>query len=427
MTLFVFLVFLVLLLVASFRWIVPILVAFATLVPFSEGFVIVGIELKFIRLLALASLIRLVGMGQLSFKLNQIDKVYLTWVGVGFIIYILSHRNGAAFIYRAGVAVDCVFLWLLARYAFERDWYGVSIRALGIALVVVSASVAAELWTGNNVFDVVGQPNAMWRDGKMRLYSAFDHPILMGSFFAAVIPLILALWMTKRVTIWMALIALSLALMCVFAAGSSGPIGAMLVGIVAMLGYRLRRLIFPSFWLLMGTLLVLHFFIMENSVWWLLARIDLTGSSTGWHRYWLMEQALNHWDEWILIGTRDITHWNVWYNDVTSMYVLQAISGGGVGLLAFFWLCWKLFTRLENSRVVEPDAIQPLLQWALLCSFLTHLASFMSVAYWGQTLVLFGFWVALYTSFPNQINPRRVPTSSRPHRPVTTSRQSAGY
>lgn len=427
MTFFVFLVFLGLLMVVSFRWIVPVLVAFATLVPFTEGFVILGIDLKFIRLLALAALIRMVGMGQFSIKLNGIDKVYLMWIGVGFIVFMLAHLSGAAFVYRAGMVFDCVLVWLLARWTLERDWYGVAIRALGVALAVVSASVAAELWTGSNVFALIGQPDAILRDGKLRLYSAFDHPILMGSFFAAVIPLILALWFTKRVAMWMALIALGLALMCVFATGSSGPIAATLVGCFGMLCYRMRKLVYPGLWLFAGTTFALHFFVMEQSVWLLFARLDFTGSSTGWHRYWLIEQALNHWDEWILIGTRDITHWNVWKNDVTSMYVSQAITGGGVGLLAFFWLCWKLFTRLENSRVVEPDAIHPLFQWALLCSFLTHLASFMSVAYWGQTLVLFGFWVALYTSFPNQINPRRVPTSSRPHRPVTTSRQSAGY
>ncbi|QGG80123.1 hypothetical protein GH975_05855 [Litorivicinus lipolyticus] len=398
----VFGVFLLLVLFGSLRWLVPTLVAFAVLVPFTEGLVVAGIDLKYIRLLSLAGLVRLIAMGRFSLELNQVDRVYLFWVLSGFAVFMLANLNGSSFVYRAGMAFDGLVLWALARWALNADWYGVAVRAFTVALVLVSISVAAELYSGSNVLGAIGQPDALWRDGKARLYAAFDHPILMGSFFAAVLPLVLGLWVTQKISKISALVAGALTVMIVLSTSSSGPIAAMAVGVLAFAGFKLKSWVYPGLIALVLIAGVLHFLVMEQSVWLLLGRLDLTGSSTGYHRYWLIEQTVNHFNEWFLVGTRDISHWNVWANDVTSMYVLQAITGGLVVLVAFFWMCWKLFVRLENTESVDPIALPPVLQWGLFCSFLTQLASFMSVAYWGQTLVLFGFWVALYSSLPRQ-------------------------
>ena len=47
-------------------------------------------------------------------------------------------------------------------------------------------------------------------------------------------------------------------------------------------------------------LVTLHL-VMKAPVWALLARIDLTGSSSGYHRYVLIDQCISRFSEWRLI------------------------------------------------------------------------------------------------------------------------------
>ena len=51
--------------------------------------------------------------------------------------------------------------------------------------------------------------------------------------------------------------------------------------------------------LALGT--VLHF-VMNHGIWHLIARIDLVGGSTGYHRFHLIDKAIAHFGERWLVG-----------------------------------------------------------------------------------------------------------------------------
>ena len=57
-------------------------------------------------------------------------------------------------------------------------------------------------------------------------------------------------------------------------------------------------------WCMVLGILVLHI-IMKAPVWFFaFAHIDVTGSSTGYFRATLIDQAVNHFSDWWLMGTK---------------------------------------------------------------------------------------------------------------------------
>ena len=49
--------------------------------------------------------------------------------------------------------------------------------------------------------------------------------------------------------------------------------------------------------------------VMNAPLYYLIARIDLTGSSTGYHRAALIDAAITHANEWWVGGTDHTRHW----------------------------------------------------------------------------------------------------------------------
>ena len=48
---------------------------------------------------------------------------------------------------------------------------------------------------------------------------------------------------------------------------------------------------------------------MKAPVWALIARVDLTGSSSSYQRYQLVDMTIRHFGAWWLIGTPDYVNW----------------------------------------------------------------------------------------------------------------------
>ena len=61
---------------------------------------------------------------------------------------------------------------------------------------------------------------------------------------------------------------------------------------------------------LVGLACVLHI-VMKAPVWHLIARITVFDASTGWHRYWVIDQSLRHIGDWWLLGTTSTLSWEV--------------------------------------------------------------------------------------------------------------------
>ena len=98
---------------------------------------------------------------------------------------------------------------------------------------------------------------------------------------------------------------------------SSTPILSILLGIIGWLLFILRKRMRDILILILMGIVGLDI-VMKAPVYHLIARIDLTGGSTGWHRFNLINQAVINWKDWFLVGIVNIDYWGVFNNDVNK-------------------------------------------------------------------------------------------------------------
>jgi hypothetical protein len=193
------------------------------------------------------------------------------------------------------------------------------------------------------------------------------------------------------------LVGLSAASGIVYASGSSGPIMTALTVLFAVALWTQRQHLRAIRWLTLIVILALAV-VMNAPVYYLIARIDIIGGSSSYHRAALIESAVNHLDEWWLAGTDYTRHWmpsgipaNPSHTDLTNQYLVMGVMGGLVLLLLYIWVLCEAFSvigrelRLSLSRGSENDAF---LIWTLGAILFGHVMTFFSVSYFGQAFVV---------------------------------------
>ena len=149
------------------------------------------------------------------------------------------------------------------------------------------------------------------------------------------------LWRENRK---LALIGLAATGGIVFASGSSGPVMTTLSVLFALALWRIRGHLRVVRWFVVIFLIILNF-IMNDPVYFLMARIDITGGSTGYFRAQLIRSAIEHLNEWWLAGTDYTRHWMVTgvaasadHTDITNHYLAMGVVGG---LPLILNICWR--------------------------------------------------------------------------------------
>jgi len=157
-------------------------------------------------------------------------------------------------------------------------------------------------------------------------------------------------------------------------------------------------------WAALGTLVSLQM-VMTMPVWHLLARIDLVGGSTGWHRYNLINQCVERWPEWFLLGTKDTGHWGIQLFDITNQYVFEAVNGG-MGALALFVTAIVIAFKYVGKmwRAVSYDKELLALSWALGVCMWVHCVNFIGVSYFGQMQFSWYLILATITSLSEAVD-----------------------
>src|SRR5262249_45820233 len=148
------------------------------------------------------------------------------------------------------------------------------------------------------------------------------------------------------------------------ASNSSTPFLAYAAGIVGLCFWPLRRRMRTFRWGISLLLIGLHL-VMKAPVWALIQRIDLTGSSSGFHRYMLVDQCIRHFTEWWLIGVKTYDQWGSDMWDLSNQYVAYAVTGGLATVAAFILVISRSFGRLGKARKAARDDRKR--QWLLWC------------------------------------------------------------
>jgi hypothetical protein len=266
---------------------------------------------------------------------------------------------------------------------------------LVIVLTPLALLMSVQKITQSNPYSVLGggiTAVSNMREGKVRAQGPFAHPILAGTVGASSIPFLLILWREKQ---RMAKLGLGAASLVTLTSASSGPIMTLVAGVGALMLWNVREHLPLIRRTAVLSLLVLHFS-MKAPVWYLMARIDLTGSSTGWHRAELITSALKHFSEWWLVGTDYTVHWMPtgvsWspnHTDITNHYLQMGVVGGVALMLVFILIlrsCFRLI-GVQLSRFASTP--YEFYFWCVGAVLFAHSFTFLSVSYFDQS----GYWI----------------------------------
>lgn len=407
------------------------MLALACLVAPAQRIVLLGLDFDFLRILVLCGWIRVLTRAETdAFAWKPLDFVLLVYAATNTLAHTLLMGTSAAFINRLGFSFDAVGMYFLFR-CLVRDWDDVRRVALGLILLSFPVAIAflIESATGRNAFAAFGGVPAVTvvREGRLRCQGPFPHAIMAGCFWAAVLPLIAALWWNSRVRRARVILGVVCVITIVFFTASSTPVMAVIFAVLGGLLFPVRQHLRTIRWCVLLLLLALHF-MMKAPVWHLLARVNIVSGSTGWHRYHLVDQAINRVGEWWLLGTETTANWGAGLQDVTNHFVLEGVQGGLITLSLFVAAITLAFQGVGRAwRRMASQSSALAMSWSLGVVLFVHCTSFVAVSYFGQIMVLWYLSLALVGSLTpggllhaTHVSRRRTCVESRAVSPAIT-------
>jgi len=388
-TIVITILLLILTLVMPRKYFLVPLVVTACFIPTDQRVIVMGLDFTPLRLLVLAGVLRVCVRGELrTIRFNKFDKILLLWVFCGAAVYVVQWLDVRALIFECGMLYDILGMYWLFRQNI-RSWTAVHLvfKVFALCTLVMLPLVAFESVTGQNPFIILGRVHTAVREsGRYRCQASFPHAIMLGLFWATLVPVFAGLGLTqqRKFLYWVACAA---GVLIVLATNSSTPICTLVVVLLLLPLFRYRAYGRQIAYGTCAMVLVLHI-IMKAPVWHLISRIRLIGGSTGYHRYCLIDRGIDNFPEWALLGMRDTSHWGHMMHDITNQYVRQGVSGGLITLLLFVILLVIAVRTVGgySIRVAQPK--QRVLAWCLCVSILGHCIAFFGIAYWGPVRVL---------------------------------------
>jgi hypothetical protein len=226
--------------------------------------------------------------------------------------------------------------------------------------------------------------------------ASFGHPILAGTFGAITLPLFVGLWCKagNRVSASLGVVA---ATVITLVSVSSTPAVAFVGSIGALCLWPLRRTMRLIRWGLVLSLLSLHV-VMKAPVWALIGRMDVVGGSSGWHRYYLVDQFIRRFGDWWLLGTKDYANWGWTMWDVANQYVAIGQSSGLLPFIFFLVVIVYGFKYLGRARkAAQGHWRSEAFLWALGVALFSNVVAFFGISYFDQTMIA---WYALLAIIP---------------------------
>ena len=385
--------------------IVPFLLACFS-IPMGQVVVLAGIHFTVLRILIIAGLVRrAISAGPTSDSkfpggFNPVDRMVVLWTVSGMIILSVQWMEMQALIHNLGDFLDALGGYLVVRFLIpDAEAIRRTIKTLVAICVIQGCFMINEQISHVNVFGLLGGiPLAVTvRDGKIRSEGVMGC-ISAGAFAGALIPLFI--WLSReRKYRTLGCVGVAGATAMVFTSNSSTSVLALGASVLALAFWPLRKQMRLVRWGLILTLVTLHL-VMKAPVWALIARVDLTGSSSGYHRYYLVDNCIRHFGDWWLLGYKyyNLWGWDMW--DLCNQFVVQALVGGLLTLVAYILIFSRSFGAIGKARKqVEGDRGQEWLLWCLGAALFSVVVAHFGINYPAMMeLGLFTFWAAISTA-----------------------------
>ncbi|MGE3309824.1 MAG: hypothetical protein AB7O66_07635 [Limisphaerales bacterium] len=373
-------------------------------ITLGQGIAIGPFSFTFLRLLVLFAFIRIIARGERPLTgLIGLDKVVIAWAAWFVAVSFFHPEPLATLVFHLGLVYNTVGVYFALRcICIGREHSLNLIRLLALVLAPVALEMVGEHVLRRNLFAVFGGVDAdpVIRLGKLRAQGPFSHPILAGTVGGVCLPMMIAIWRIYKVP---AMIGVASCLLMVVTSMSSGPIMSAVFGLAAVAfwpgRHHMAKVRVAAVLLYIALSLT-----MKAKPYYLIARIDLTGSSTGHHRAALMESAGKHLDEWWFAGTDYTRHWMPtgvsWsedHTDITNHYLGQGVKGGLLLMSLFIgmFVCAFRNVGITIRRIEAMGTESAFLPWCIGCCLFSHLATCISVAYFDQSIVFFNATIAL--------------------------------
>jgi hypothetical protein len=333
--------------------------------------------------------------------INLIDIAFLSFAVFTALDGILLWRETAAVVFQMGNLYSALGAYLILRF-FIRDQEDVqrAIRTLAFVTFVIALIMIDEQITGHNPYYALfggaysdKYSSVLVRDDHFRATGVFAHPILAGTFGGIMMPLFIGLWWKSPKDRRVAAMGALSATVLPFAASSSTALFGFIGGLIGLCFWPLRRNMRVVRWAILTVLVTLHL-VMKAPVWHLISRIDLSGGSSSYHRYELVNQCILHFRDWFWVGTKNYADWGWDMWDLSNQYIGTADTAGIIPFLSFVGIIVFGFKFLGKARKIAARVSrkQELFIWAFAASLFANVVAFFGIGYFDQTVVA---WYAI--------------------------------
>jgi hypothetical protein len=408
------------------KYVVAPLLLLSIPLPLGQYFMIGAFHFQISRILLLFAVLRLLWQrsregASSRIRLNAVDKAVIGYTLACVVCYTLLWQQSSAFFTQVGSMYNILGFYFVFRF-FLRGQEDVDrvIKVMVVVALIIGACMLNEQITGRNVLAMFGgvPEFTALRDGYLRSQGSFRVYFTGGAFGATLIPLFLCRW-RKGGSRVLAGLGMSAALTITIASRTSTAISACLATAIGMGMWYARDKMRAVRWGLVSVLVSLHL-VMKGPVWALLARIDLVGGSTGWHRFKIIDNCVHHFWDWMLFGSNNYWTWDggddMW--DLANQYVSVAETTGLLSLIFFIATIVYCFKYLGRARkAARNDYRQAWCLWLLGVAMFSNLIAFLGISYFDQTSIYWYLLLAMIVTAtrtrPSVSAVRTVPESSR--------------
>jgi len=339
-----------------------------------------------------------------SFKLSVIDKWIFAGTGVAMIVPFFSCHIPfmQLFASKCGELMDTLLAYLVARFCIrDRFSFVTAMKWIGMAIIPLALLGAVESCTGWMPF-VPLRKYCPWdtktlvitnRSGFFRATGPSGHPITFGASFAMFVPLFYYLRHCGGISRKSCYLMAAMAVLGTLSSMSSGPWMLLLVIIVCLIFENYRKWIKPFIIFGVSSLIVISV-ISNRPFYHVVATYANPLGGTGWHRARLIDLAIEHFDEWWLMGygERD-PGWgeelgNDW-TDITNHYIVAGVISGIAGVITLVGTLVVSLMMTIRCYKTEKEYAAKSIFWALGSLIVSFMIAFNSFTLFAQSGTLF--------------------------------------
>jgi hypothetical protein len=363
-------------------------------IPIGQVVVLGTLHFSVLRILVITGLIRRAWGRDSSSRnkfpggFNAIDQVVVLWTVSALVTLSLQWMNSTSLIHNLGDFLDMLGGYFVVRFLTpDGEAIRRTIKVLAVVCVIQGACMLNERINHFNVYGYLGgMPLEITiRDGKIRSQGVMGC-LYAGAFGGALVPWLLWLWTAGKARI-IALAGLAGAVLMAITSNSSTSLLALAGSVVGLAFWFMRKQMRLVRWALAGTLISLHL-AMKAPVWALIAHIDLTGSSSGDHRYKLMDNCIRHFSDWWLIGYKYYNGWGYDMWDLCNQFVVVALTGGLLTLIFYITIFKRSFGAIGTARKqVNGDRAREWLLWCMGADLFANVVAHFGINYMTQMMM----------------------------------------